>query len=55
MYKKRDAWMDECSLMLLAGPGSAFSGEIGGGRDDSCPTIDFVEQCQVMHPVARLQ
>ena len=30
-------------------------GDRGGGRDDNCPTIDFVEQCQVMHPVARLQ
>ena len=49
--------MDECKLMLLAGPGSAFSGnEFGkGGRDDDFATIDFVEQCQVVHHAARLQ
>ena len=50
--------MDECKLMLLAGPGSAFGGnEFGGGgeRDEDFPTIDFVEQCQVVHHAARLQ
>ena len=51
--------MDECSMMLLAGSGSAFGGNEfgggGGGRDDNCPTIDFVEQCQVVHHAARLQ
>ena len=47
----------ECKLMLLAGLGSAFGGnEFGGGEwDDDFPTIDFVEQCQVMHRAARLQ
>ena len=39
--------MDECKLMLLAGPGSAFGGnEFGEERDDDFPSIDFVEQCQ---------
>ena len=42
--------------MLLAGPGSALGGnEFGGERDDDCPAIDFVEQCQVVHRAARLQ
>ena len=48
--------MDECKLMLLAGPGSAFGGkEFGGERVDDFPTIKFVEQCQVVHHAARLQ
>ena len=62
-YKKRilirvysGPWMDECKLMLLTGPGSAFGGnEFGGERDDDFPTIDFVEQCQFVHRAARLQ
>ena len=51
--------MDQYSMMLLAGPGSAFDGNEfgggGGGRDDNCPKIGFVEQCQVVHGAARLQ
>ena len=48
--------MDECKLILLAGPGSAFDGnEFRGERDDDFLTIDFVEQCQVVHRAAGLQ
>ena len=42
--------------MRLAGPGSAFGGNgFRGEWDDDFPTIDFVEQCQVVHRAARLQ
>ena len=45
----RGVWMNECSMML-AGPGSAFGGTSsgGGGRDDNCPTTDYVKRCQIV-------
>ena len=36
--------MNESSIMLLAGPGSAYGGnEFRGKLDDKCPTMDLVK------------
>ena len=40
----RSARMNESSIMLLAGPGSAYGGnEFRGELDDNCPTMDLVK------------